>query len=95
MNLAQDQIDSRTKEIVLSPLGAMDRVLEQEYKKGEISGIMLFQAIVDVRIDDLVEKIARFIKENGDGRTDDGTGSGEYSFSSGTGEFDFGRNDGG
>jgi hypothetical protein len=39
---AEAQIEGRTANIILQPLGSLDAALSQEFAKGETSGIKLF-----------------------------------------------------
>jgi hypothetical protein len=90
LKVAEDQVKSRTEVIILTPLSGVDAALEQEYKKGEISGIKLFSELVDIRIDELERDIEQRIKETGDGRSSDGIER-EYPFGvDGTDESSFG-----
>lgn len=63
LEIAEAQLETRKQEIFLRPLTAMDQVLEQEYKKGEIGGIKLFTEIVDIRVRDLEEQIKLALNE--------------------------------
>ena len=49
MRLADVQIANRRNLIELVPLKSLDETLAQEYAKGEISGIRLFQSMVEVQ----------------------------------------------
>ena len=76
MKTADEQIHNRRQTFELTPLPNMDAIFEQEFKKGEISGIMLFQAIADHRIKELTEVISAIIqeKENAVAMDDEETG---------------------
>jgi hypothetical protein len=63
MEIAQAQLETRKQAVFLTPLKKMDEVLEQEYQKGEISGIALFMQMVDVRIQQLSDEINETLKE--------------------------------
>lgn len=63
LKIADQQIDARTQAVFLNPLKAMDEVLEQEFKKGEIAGIKLFREIVGIEIGRLEEDIATKLEE--------------------------------
>lgn len=59
MEVAASQVEMRKQQVFLRPLKAMDEILEQEYQKGEISGIELFRQLVQVRMTELTEEINR------------------------------------
>jgi len=63
MEIFRAQRDTRIQSLVLTPLKAMDEVLEQEYKKGEIHSFELAVALVDLRLDDLNQQIKILTKE--------------------------------
>jgi hypothetical protein len=62
MNIATSQVEARKQSIFLNPLKSMDEVLEQEYKKGEISGISLFKEMVNIQIKSLEDEIETLLK---------------------------------
>ena len=64
MQIAQGQLTQRAGNVLLKALRTMDEVLEQEFQKGEYSGIRLFTEIVDLRIEDLKQQIAERMKED-------------------------------
>lgn len=66
MKLAESQRLARTGEILLNPLKTMDEVLEQEYKKGEVHGIMLFETIAESHVLSLEEEINRLLEDRND-----------------------------
>lgn len=57
MQIAEVQAREREKTIILTPLKGMDDTLEQEYRKGEVAGIMLFMEMTNIRIASLQEEI--------------------------------------
>lgn len=63
LKIAEEQVNARTQSIFLTPLKRMDEALEQEFKKGEISGIKLFSNIVQIQITNLNEEIEETLKE--------------------------------
>lgn len=64
-SLIEEQATLRTASIILSPLASMDAALEQEFQKGEISGMRLVPALVAGRIASLRSDLAREENENG------------------------------
>ena len=65
MLLAEAQIKSRQDTLCITPLKQMDGVLEQEFSKGEVHGIMLFTKIVDIELEQLNQEIETKLKEQG------------------------------
>lgn len=63
ISVAEGQIASRMQGLILTPLKTMDEVLEQEYKKGEVGGVMLFKEIVDIQIKALEDEIQSKLEE--------------------------------
>jgi hypothetical protein len=59
MAIAAMQVEGRKQAVFLTPLKSLDGALEQEYQKGEISGIELFRQLVDIRMADLADEINR------------------------------------
>jgi hypothetical protein len=56
------QEKTRSDTVLLTPLRSMDQVLEQEYQKGEIAGIMLSAKLVKARLDDIHERLTELLK---------------------------------
>lgn len=67
MEILQGQVSSRTNLIVLNPLAQGDMVYEQEFKKGEISGMRLFEKIPEVQIEQIQLEIEQLKKEQENG----------------------------
>ena len=63
MEIAAAQIETRRQAVFLKPLKSMDETLEQEYLKGELSGITLFSQMVDIRVDELAGEITQLLEE--------------------------------
>jgi hypothetical protein len=63
MAVANAQVESRQQTIILNPLKSMDETLEQEYKKGEVAGIMLFKELIDIQIKALQDEIESLLAE--------------------------------
>lgn len=61
--LAEEQCKLRTDSIVLSPLSDASGVYEQEFKKGEVSGIALFVEIPRTSIEMCRTELARLDAE--------------------------------
>jgi predicted metal-dependent TIM-barrel fold hydrolase len=61
-------VHSRQETILLTPLAAMDAVLEQEFRKGEVAGLKLALALVGIQIDALAEDIETALKEQEDAK---------------------------
>ena len=64
LKIADAQIETRRRAIILSPLKAMDEVLEQEYAKGEIAGIMLFLSLPETWMQSLMMNADKLEKED-------------------------------
>ena len=62
--IANAQKFIREQDIFLKPLKSHDETLEQEYKKGELSGIALFLNIPEIEIKKFTELLNRQEKEN-------------------------------
>lgn len=89
MAIAERQRETRHQAIFLKPLKSLDETLEQEYLKGELSGITLFMRMVDIRIDDLTNDITQRLKEEEekvDGKRNDSNAS---TNADGPDDFDF------
>ena len=63
IEIAQAQIETRRQAVFLKPLKSMDEILEQEYLKGELSGITLFSQMVDIRVEELTGEITHLLEE--------------------------------
>ena len=63
MEIAKAQRVIRTSTVLLNPLKTMDEVLEQEYKKGEIAGITLFENLVEIRMTDIQQQLDEIAEE--------------------------------
>lgn len=57
LRVAQEQVDTRTNTLILTPLESMDRMFEQEFKKGEISGIRLFLSLPESAVESLSQQV--------------------------------------
>lgn len=80
MGIAEGQTTSRSGGILLQPLQTGDAIYEQEFAKGEIAGIKLFQNMPQNAIEALTNDIATAqaaiaAKTNEDEEIDDGTNS--------------------
>ena len=71
-NFVEEQVAIRTHEIVLTPLENHDKVLEQEFAKGEVNGIWLFVQYVASKLDELNAMEEMFEKEIADEHEDAG-----------------------
>jgi len=75
MQIAEAQVKTRQDEIILKPLKTQDEILEQEYSKGECSGIKLFIRMLPTMIESLDEEIAERLRkeeeENANSQNDD------------------------
>ncbi|NOJ26562.1 MAG: hypothetical protein DA330_00920 [Nitrososphaera sp.] len=91
IRLADEQLEQRQRTLLLTPLKGMDEVLEQEYKKGEVAGILLFKEIVDIRIGVLKQEIDEYFEEKGDEHRDEQDRDGEREYGSGADELSFGE----
>ncbi len=63
MTYAEVQLKNRRDSVLLTPLKAMDEVLEQEYSKGEIAGIQLFTEMHATASAAIEDEIAELLKE--------------------------------
>ena len=68
MAIAESQLEVRKQTVFLNPLKSLDETFEQEYMKGEISGIALFKEMVEVQIQSLTDEIDAALKEEEDGK---------------------------
>ena len=55
--MAEDQKTARIGEVLLQPLERMDKVLKQEFTKGEIAGLTLAQVSVFAHIETLKHEV--------------------------------------
>lgn len=53
MDIANNQLTTRTNEIILSPVLTLDATFHQEFTKGEVSGIKLFCRFPELLIESL------------------------------------------
>jgi hypothetical protein len=68
MAIAESQLEVRKQTVFLNPLKSLDETFEQEYMKGEISGIALFSQMIDRQIEALTDEIDEALKEEEDER---------------------------
>jgi hypothetical protein len=61
--VAEGQVNERAKRILHSPLKNQDGIFEQEFTKGEASGIELFRRIPDVQREQAQELVQQLQKE--------------------------------
>jgi hypothetical protein len=87
IRIANVQLESRKQKVFLNPLKAMDEVLEQEYAKGEISGIALFTKIIDVQIAELEREINQKLEDHEHERPDTASSQPVFDGSSNNDEF--------
>jgi len=63
--ILRNQIETRKNTIAFQPLASMEQALQQEYQKGEVSGIYLTMNMLDLTIEALDQEIlARKFDEN-------------------------------
>jgi hypothetical protein len=62
--ILQRQIALRTDTIVLTPLKTADEAFEQEFKKGEVSGMKLFATLPKTVIDEITALFEQKEKEH-------------------------------
>lgn len=72
MQIAQAQIETRRNNYEAKPLKAIDETLEQEFLKGEVTGIRTFCQLPTDEIEDLQTQIATILEEteNADSNTE-------------------------
>jgi hypothetical protein len=57
MKIAEEQLTGRIDNIMLNPVATVDATLQQEYLKGEVSGIKLFCRLPQILMDTLAADI--------------------------------------
>lgn len=63
LEIAKAQIESRKNGIILKPLKSKDEIFEQEFSKGEVSGIELFTNMLPTMIETLEDDIEERLKK--------------------------------
>ncbi len=63
LKIAEEQIARRENEIILTPLKTHDAVFEQEFAKGEVSGIKLFTNMLPTMIETLESDVEERLKK--------------------------------
>jgi len=71
MGIAEGQIGTRTNSIILRPLHETAAIYEQEFSKGEIAGIKLFQNMPQNAIDALSNDIVKEQRQQKAAKSDD------------------------
>lgn len=63
MSVAEGQVNARSSIVLRTPLKSLDGALEQEFAKGEASGIELFQRLPETEAERLQTEHDQLVKE--------------------------------
>ena len=66
LNIASSQIKARTDNIILCPLQNEFGIYEQEFAKGEVSGVKLFCQMPELLLEETQSQLDQFLKEEND-----------------------------